>query len=67
MIGIVAGRLREILGKPACVVAIGDAGFGKGSGRSIPGFRLGSAVIAAQQSGVLVMTWLPASALILTG
>jgi single-stranded-DNA-specific exonuclease len=53
VIGIVAGRLREILGKPACVVAIGDAGFGKGSGRSIPGFRLGSAVIAAQQSGVL--------------
>jgi len=53
VIGIVAGRLRETLGKPACVVAIGDAGMGKGSGRSIPGFRLGSAVIAAQQSGIL--------------
>ena len=53
VIGIVAGRLRETLGKPACVVAIGDAGLGKGSGRSIPGFRLGSAVIAAQQSGIL--------------
>ena len=53
VIGIVAGRLRETLGKPACVVAIGDAGLGKGSGRSIPGFRLGSAVIAAQQAGIL--------------
>ena len=60
VIGIVAGRLREALGKPACVVAFGngsDTGdavlTGKGSGRSIPGFRLGSAIIAAQQSGIL--------------
>ena len=53
VIGIVAGRLREILGKPACVVALGPDGAGKGSGRSIPGFRLGSAVIAAQQSGII--------------
>ena len=56
VIGIVAGRLREALGKPACVVALGDGradSAGKGSGRSIPGFRLGSAVIAAQQAGIL--------------
>ena len=60
VIGIVAGRLREVLGKPACVVALGDGAdtnadrdLGKGSGRSIPGFRLGSAVIAAQQAGIL--------------
>lgn len=53
VIGIVAGRLREILGKPSCVVALGKNGTGKGSGRSIPGFRLGSAVIAAQQSGII--------------
>ena len=52
VIGIVAGRLREALGKPACVVALGGA-LGKGSGRSLPGFRLGSAVIAAQQAGIL--------------
>ena len=52
MIGIVAGRLREALGKPACVVALGGQ-VGKGSGRSLPGFRLGSAVIAAQQAGIL--------------
>ena len=36
VIGIVAGRLRETLGKPACVVAIGDTGIGKGSGRLTP-------------------------------
>ena len=52
VIGIVAGRLRESLGRPACVVALGGA-IGKGSGRSMPGFRLGSAVIAAQQAGIL--------------
>ena len=53
VIGIVAGRLREVLGKPACVVSLGADGAGKGSGRSIPGFRLGSAVIAASQAGVI--------------
>ena len=54
VIGIVAGRLKERFGKPACVIAMGDDGVGKGSGRSIPGFRLGSAVIAAHQAGILL-------------
>ncbi|HAO57332.1 MAG TPA: hypothetical protein DCR05_04205, partial [Alphaproteobacteria bacterium] len=40
-----------------CVVAFGEVGGlnapGKGSGRSIPGFRLGSAIIAAHQAGIL--------------
>ena len=53
VIGIVAGRLREVLGKPSCVVSLAGDGLGKGSGRSIPGFRLGSAVIAAQQAGII--------------
>ncbi|MBU74520.1 MAG: single-stranded-DNA-specific exonuclease RecJ [Rhodospirillaceae bacterium] len=55
VIGIVAGRLREAFGKPACVVAFNRDGCapGKGSGRSIPGFRLGSAIIAAHQAGIL--------------
>ena len=55
VIGIVAGRLREAFGKPACVVAFNPDGSapGKGSGRSIPGFRLGSAIIAAHQAGIL--------------
>ena len=54
VIGIVAGRLRERFGKPACVIALGSDGVGKGSGRSIAGFRLGSAIIAAHQAGILL-------------
>ena len=53
VIGIVAGRLKEKLGKPAIVVAIDEAGVGKGSGRSIAGVDLGAAVIAAKDMGLL--------------
>ncbi|HVH81656.1 MAG TPA: DHHA1 domain-containing protein, partial [Stellaceae bacterium] len=53
VIGIVASRLKERYGRPVCVVAIAD-GIGKGSGRSIPGLALGSAVIAARQAGLLL-------------
>jgi len=51
VIGIVAGRLKERYGRPACVVAM-DGGIGRGSGRSIAGFALGPAVIAARQEGL---------------
>ena len=57
MIGIVASRLKERYGRPACVVAIdgeGEAAIGKGSGRSVAGIDLGSAVIAARQAGLLI-------------
>lgn len=54
VIGIVAGRLKERLGRPAIVIALGEDGTGKGSGRSIAGVDLGSAVIAARDSGLLV-------------
>ena len=53
VIGIVAARLRERYERPACVVALAD-GVGRGSGRSIPGLALGSAVIAARQAGLLI-------------
>jgi len=53
VIGIVAARLRERYERPACVVAL-TGGIGRGSGRSIPGLALGSAVIAARQAGLLV-------------
>ena len=53
VIGIVAGRLKERYGRPACVVATAD-GIGKGSGRSVSGLDLGSAVIAARQAGLLI-------------
>ena len=54
VIGIVAGRIKEKAGRPAIVVAIDDAGTGKGSGRSISGVDLGAAILAAKDSGLLV-------------
>jgi single-stranded-DNA-specific exonuclease len=54
VIGIVAGRLKERLGVPVIVIAIDEAGVGKGSGRSISGVDLGAAVLAAKEAGLLV-------------
>ena len=54
VIGIVAGRLKEKLGRPAIVIALGADGIGKGSGRSISGVDLGAAVLAAKDSGLLI-------------
>ena len=54
VIGIVAGRLKEKFGRPALVIALDDAGIGKGSGRSIPGVDLGAAVLAAKEADLLV-------------
>lgn len=54
VIGIVAGRLKEKLGRPAIVVALDDNGVGKGSGRSISGVDLGAAILAAKDSGMLM-------------
>ncbi len=54
VIGIVAGRLKEKLGRPAIVIAVDEDGTGKGSGRSISGVDLGAAVLAAKDMGLLV-------------
>ncbi|MBT2185415.1 single-stranded-DNA-specific exonuclease RecJ [Sphingobium nicotianae] len=54
VIGIVAGRLKEKAGIPVIVIALDDAGIGKGSGRSINGVDLGAAVLAAKDHGLLV-------------
>ena len=53
VVGIVASRLVERFGKPACVIAMENE-QGTGSGRSIPGVDLGAAIIAARQSGHLI-------------
>lgn len=53
VIGIVAGRLKEKLNRPAIVIAL-DKGIGKGSGRSIPGVDLGAAILAAKEQGLLI-------------
>jgi single-stranded-DNA-specific exonuclease len=53
VVGLVAARLVERHHRPAVVIGIAD-GSGKGSGRSVPGFDLGSAVITARQEGILL-------------
>lgn len=54
VIGIVAGRLKEKLHRPAIVIAVDEDGVGKGSGRSISGVDLGAAILAAKETGLLV-------------
>ncbi|KPF87089.1 single-stranded-DNA-specific exonuclease RecJ [Novosphingobium sp. AAP83] len=56
VIGIVAGRIKEKTGKPSLVIALDadEAGNGKGSGRSIAGVDLGSAIMAAREAGMLI-------------
>ena len=54
VIGIVAGRLKERFDRPVLVIALGEDGVGKGSGRSITGVDLGKAVLGAKDHGLLV-------------
>ncbi|PIW31817.1 MAG: single-stranded-DNA-specific exonuclease RecJ [Rhodobacterales bacterium CG15_BIG_FIL_POST_REV_8_21_14_020_59_13] len=53
VVGIVAGRLKERFGRPAIVIGT-ENGIGKGSGRSVSGVDLGSAIAAAKADGVLM-------------
>ncbi len=53
VLGIVAGRLKEIFAMPTFVMTISEDKIAKGSGRSIPSVPLGSLVLAAKQSGIL--------------
>lgn len=56
--GLVAGRLKERFGKPAFVVTYAEnmQGVleGRGSGRSVPGISIASALIDARNDGILV-------------
>jgi single-stranded-DNA-specific exonuclease len=52
VIGIVAGRLKETYDRPVLVLAV-NHGIVKGSGRSIPGVDLGTAIMDARQAGIL--------------
>ncbi|HSF96567.1 MAG TPA: single-stranded-DNA-specific exonuclease RecJ [Thermohalobaculum sp.] len=53
VVGIVASRLKERFNRPAVVIGL-EGGEGKGSGRSMPGIDLGSAVAALAREGVLL-------------
>ena len=53
IVGIVASRLADRYHRPAVVLGLDD-GIAKGSARSIRGFDLGAAVIAARQPGLLL-------------
>ena len=52
IIGIIAARVKDKFNKPAIIISVND-GIGKGSGRSIHGFDLGSVIIGAVQSGLV--------------
>tara|TARA_B100000029_G_scaffold7776_1_gene8202 strand:- start:2979 stop:4727 length:1749 start_codon:yes stop_codon:yes gene_type:complete len=53
VIGIVAARIKEKYNKPTILISVkGD--LGKGSARSIFGFDIGSHIIKATQSGILL-------------
>lgn len=56
--GLVAGQLKEKFGKPACVATFlpGMSGQieGRGSGRSVAGINMASALIAARHAGHLI-------------
>jgi len=52
VVGVVASRLVERYHRPAVVIGL-EGENGKGSGRSIKGFDLGAAIIAARQAGLL--------------
>jgi single-stranded-DNA-specific exonuclease len=54
VIGIVAGRLKEKMNRPAIVIAVDGDGIGKGSGRSISGVDLGAAILSAKDQGLLI-------------
>lgn len=50
--GLIAARLRERFERPAFAIALAPDGTGTGSGRSMPGVDIGSAVIAAVELGL---------------
>jgi len=53
VVGLVASRLKDRFDRPAFAIAVARNGKGTGSGRSLPGVDLGSAVIRAVDAGIL--------------
>ena len=53
VVGIVAGRLKEMMHKPVAVLSL-SGGKGKASCRSVPGVDFGSAIVMAKEEGILI-------------
>ncbi|MEE9313753.1 MAG: single-stranded-DNA-specific exonuclease RecJ [Rhizobiaceae bacterium] len=53
VVGLLASRIKDRFRRPAFAVTFDDRGIGAGSGRSIAGIDLGSAVRAAVEEGLL--------------
>ena len=50
IVGLTASRLRETFDRPAIAIGAG----GKGSCRSVDGFDIGAAILAAKEAGILI-------------
>ncbi|MCX8502020.1 MAG: single-stranded-DNA-specific exonuclease RecJ [Alphaproteobacteria bacterium] len=53
IVGIAAARIKERFNRPALVIALDDLGKGSGSARSLAGFDIGAAVMAARHLGLV--------------
>lgn len=54
VVGLVASRIKERFNRPAFAIALDSTGGGTGSGRSIPGVDIGSAVRRAVEEGIAI-------------
>ena len=55
ILGILASRLKEQYSVPVCVISIDDAGYAKGSMRSINGVNAGEVLSAGKNAGILIV------------
>ncbi|KQT57463.1 MULTISPECIES: single-stranded-DNA-specific exonuclease RecJ [unclassified Aureimonas] len=53
IVGLIAARLKERHRRPAFAIAFDPSGKGSGSGRSVPGFDIGTLVRGAVEAGIL--------------
>ncbi|MDA0781742.1 MAG: single-stranded-DNA-specific exonuclease RecJ [Rickettsiales bacterium] len=53
VVGIVSSRITERFNRPSAIISINE-GLGKASARSVSGIDFGSAIVAANQAGLLV-------------
>ena len=54
VLGIVAGKIKDTYHKPTIIISLNEQNIGKGSGRSVPGIDMGSIIISAHQSELLL-------------